>query len=34
MTDDELRELLPSGRQPIFRNRVSWARTYLKRQYL
>ncbi|MDL1976078.1 MAG: hypothetical protein LWX55_15165 [Deltaproteobacteria bacterium] len=31
MTDDELRELLPSGRQPIFRNRVGWASTYLKR---
>ena len=31
LTDDELRELLPSGRQPIFRNRVGWARTYLKK---
>ncbi|MBF0259894.1 MAG: restriction endonuclease [Desulfamplus sp.] len=31
LTDDELRELLPSGRQPIFRNRVCWARTYLKK---
>lgn len=30
LTDDELRELLPSGRQPVFRNRVSWAKTYLK----
>lgn len=31
LTDDELRELLPSGRQPVFRNRVGWAMTYLKK---
>lgn len=31
LTDDELRELLPSGQQPVFRNRVGWARTYLKK---
>jgi restriction system protein len=31
LTDDELRELLPSGRQPVFRNRVGWASTYLKK---
>ncbi len=31
LSDDELRELLPSGRQPVFRNRVGWARTYLKK---
>ena len=31
LTDDELRELLPSGRQPVFRNRLGWARTYLKK---
>jgi len=31
LTDDEQRELLPSGRQPVFRNRVGWARTYLKK---
>jgi len=30
-TDDELRELLPSGKQTIFRNRVGWARTYMKK---
>ena len=34
LTDTELRELLPSGRQPIFRNRVGWARTYLKKAKL
>lgn len=28
LTDIQLRELLPSGRQSIFRNRVGWARTY------
>jgi len=31
LTDDELRELLPSGQQPVFRNRIGWARTYLKK---
>ncbi len=31
LTDEELRELLPSGQQPIFRNRLGWARTYLKK---
>lgn len=31
LTEQETRELLPSGRQPIFRNRVGWARTYLKK---
>lgn len=31
LTDLELRELLPSGKQTIFRNRVGWARTYMKK---
>lgn len=31
LTEAELRELLPSGLQPIFRNRVAWAKTYLKK---
>ncbi len=31
LTDDELLELLPSGKQTVFRNRVGWARTYLKK---
>lgn len=31
LTDNELRELLPSGRQSVFKNRVGWARTYLKK---
>ena len=31
LTDEELREFLPSGQQTIFRNRVSWARTYMKK---
>ena len=31
LTDDEIRELLPSGSQPVFRNRVGWARTYMKK---
>jgi restriction system protein len=31
LTDEELRELLPSGRSPVFRNRIGWARTYLKK---
>ncbi|MEW5706516.1 MAG: winged helix-turn-helix domain-containing protein [Actinomycetota bacterium] len=31
LTSDERKELLPSGRQTVFDNRVSWARTYLKK---
>src|ERR1039458_7452583 len=31
LTDAERRELLPSGGQFIFNNRVGWARTYLKK---
>ena len=32
LTPQERRELLPSGSQAIFDNRVAWARTYLGRQ--
>lgn len=31
LTAEERRELLPSGKQPVFNNRVGWARTYLKK---
>ena len=31
LNEDERRELLPSGKQPIFDNRVGWATTYLKK---
>jgi len=31
LTEDEKRELLPSGRQPVFDNRVGWAGTYMKK---
>ena len=31
LTDRETKELLPSGRQPIFGNRVAWAKVYLTR---
>ena len=31
LTDSERRELLPSGRQATFLNRVSWARTYMSK---
>ncbi|MFA6242971.1 MAG: restriction endonuclease, partial [Candidatus Hydrogenedentales bacterium] len=31
LTDEERKELLPSGRQCVFDNRVGWARTYLKK---
>jgi len=34
VTDNEREELLPSGRQYIFNNRVGWARTYLKKSGL
>jgi len=30
LTDNERSELLPSGAQPVFDNRVGWAKTYLK----
>jgi len=31
LTDSERRELLPSGSQFLFANRVGWARTYMKK---
>lgn len=31
LTDEERKELLPSGQQAAFDNRVGWARTYLKK---
>jgi restriction system protein len=31
LTEDERKELLPSGRQATFDNRVGWARTYMKK---
>ena len=31
LTDEDLRELLPSGKQPVFNNRVGWAKTYLEK---
>ena len=29
LSDQEMKEMLPSGQQAIFNNRVGWARTYL-----
>jgi len=34
LTDEERRELLPSGRQSTFSNRVGWARTHMKKAAL
>ena len=31
LTEEEKKELLPSGRQNIIDNRVGWARTYLQK---
>lgn len=31
LSDEERKELLPSGKQPVFENRVGWARTHLKK---
>ncbi|MBI2342899.1 MAG: restriction endonuclease [Deltaproteobacteria bacterium] len=31
LTDPERRQLLPSGQQSIFENRVAWSRTYMKK---
>jgi len=30
LTDDELRILVPSGQQPLFKNRLTWSISYLK----
>lgn len=34
LTKNEIAELLPSGRQTIFENRIGWCRTYLKKAQL
>jgi restriction system protein len=34
LSEEELNELLPSGKQPTFYNRVGWARTYLSKSGL
>jgi restriction system protein len=34
LTEQELRELLPSGQQTVFENRVGWARAFLKKARL
>ncbi|MBD2428309.1 winged helix-turn-helix domain-containing protein [Phormidium sp. FACHB-1136] len=34
LTDNERKELLTSGKQSIFANRVGWARTHLKKACL
>lgn len=34
LTEEEKNELLPSGNQAVMRNRVGWARTYLKKALL
>ena len=34
LTEEEKSQLLPSGQQPAFFNRVGWARTYLKKSGL
>lgn len=31
LSEEERKELLPSGQQPVFDSRVSWARTYMKK---
>ena len=31
LTTEEVSEFLPSGQQPVFINRIGWARTYLKK---
>ena len=34
LTSEEVSQLLPSGRYPLFRNRVGWASTYLVKALL
>jgi len=31
LTNDELAELLPSGQQSVFTNRIAWAKAHLKK---
>lgn len=31
LSEEDLAEMLPSGRQTVFKNRVAWAKTYLKK---
>lgn len=31
LTEDERNQLLPSGQQEVYKNRIGWARTYLKK---
>lgn len=31
LSEEERKELLPSGQQAVFKNRVGWASTYLKK---
>lgn len=31
LTEQELQEMLPSGTQTVFKNRIGWAKTYLKK---
>lgn len=31
LSDEERRELLPSGKQGTFHNRIGWAATYLRK---
>lgn len=31
VTEEEQKELLPSGAAPVFYNRTAWAKTYLKK---
>ena len=31
LSDEERKQLLPSGQQEVFNNRVAWARTYMKK---
>lgn len=34
LTEEERQQMLPSGQQTVFSNRVGWARTYLKQANL
>ena len=34
LTEEERKELLPSGKQGLFDNRVAWAKTYIKQARL
>lgn len=34
LSDDDLHQMLPSGKQAVYKNRIAWARVYLAKAHL